>query len=155
MHVAVHEHGPLVVVGGDPTLGAGHRMLDGGRSEHGRSSASHVVVMVSISHRPFSAPVGRPQPGAGRHTRDAVATRIAWRRPSGRPSATRATEALQQQRTPCQVLAQQRDAPSPSARRSTVISWPAASMSRGTSSLSTAGVPSSVVAAATNASVAS
>ena len=46
-----------------------------------------MAVMESASQRPFSAPVGRPLSGAGRHTRSAATQRISCRRASGRASS--------------------------------------------------------------------
>jgi hypothetical protein len=63
-------------------------MLDG-RPVHGRPSSSHLVVTKSTSWRALSAPVGRPEPAAGRHTVAAVATSISSRSASGWASSHR------------------------------------------------------------------
>ena len=110
--------------------------------------------MNSASHAAFAAPVGRPQPAAGRHTRAAAPIRISCRRPMGKPRSwserpSRSSRSAPRFTSSRNSLGQ----PSPAASRRAVASCAAALSSRGTISLSTAGVPSSHVASATNASV--
>ena len=83
------------------------------RSEHGRSSSSQVATMKSASQRAFSAPVGRPQPGAGRHTRTAVEQRISWRLGSAAQARERPAETFEQERAARGIVSQQSHASFP------------------------------------------
>ena len=86
MNIPVHQYGPLIVVCSDALCRAGQGMLDGGLSAR-MAKASHPVVTKSASCRALSAPVGRPEPGAGRHTVAAAVTKISSRSASGWPSS--------------------------------------------------------------------
>ena len=93
---------------------------------------------------------------AGRQIRVAVSHRITSRSDKGSPSSDSGRPNRSSSKAPRSSSARSNEThPSPPASRSTVSSCRTLSVTTGTGSLSTAGVPSSHVASATNASVGS
>ena len=155
VHVTVDEHRSLVVVGVEATLRAGDRVIDHGlraRVIEGLPRRGDVVDQPGGLRR---HPMGRPQSGAGRQMRCAASHKrrepfvvrqceLRHRRP----------EPFQQQGVTGRVVPQQQSGSR--RRRPTGARRPRgrrAHLDRGMRSLSTAGVPSSITTAATNASV--
>jgi hypothetical protein len=154
MDVAVNEDGALVVVRPHASRRAGECLVDGalgaGAVEGLPCRRDEVGEQSALRRAGGQTAVGRRTPDPfGRRAEDLVPPPDREREPSEAPSrSSRSAPRAASSRS-------SRAHPAPFARRSTVISFPAASPERGTSSFSTAGVPSPSVASATNASVAS